>query len=1199
MSTKKIRTIFDPARQIDRTIEKVITYEASDEARLRQEVREYVATASIEKNFERLLDLLDEGMSGGQREIGVWVSGFYGSGKSSFTKYLGFAFESDRKIDGNSFLKCLQDRFEGVTTRQRLATVAGKHEVAVIMLDLASEMLAGATMADVSTVLNAKVMQWAGYSRDQKVAYFEFLLEKDGRLDEFKERVSALAKGESWDRIKNQPLITKAVASRLASEFYPEYWPDAKAFNDIKIEELIKEDDRVRNMLDLITRKTGRSKVIFILDEVGQYIAARDDLILNLDGLAKNLKAIGKGHVWIISTAQQTLTEDDPRAVTNSAKLFKLKDRFPVTIDLEASDIKEICYRRLLSKCGDGDTLLKQLFERHGPQLKLATELKNTRYYKADLDANWFCRLYPFLPQHFDILLELIARLARSSGGIGLRSAIKVVQDVLVDQSRLRPGASLLANASLGTLATTVDFYDTLQKDIERSFRHIVEGIEKVKRAFGEDSFEARTAKTVAVLQLLEDFPVTRENVAALMHPAVDSASLVDQVNAAVDRMLGERSLSLNEVDGRLRFMSEAVKSLEDERLKINPRVADSRNIYNTALRDILTPAPTVRLMGTRSVSTGYKVYAGSMPLSLEGEKEEIQTHVVFVPESGYAAKRTELIQESTQKTSGNVVFLIGHEDKELDAKILEIFRCRTIYSQKRNAAADKEVEEYLRAQSQRADKLTEELQQQLRKGLTAGSFIFRGKPKAVTELADTLTDASPKFLESVASDVFDKYSEAPLQAESALTERFLNTERLDRIATKDDPLSLVKRKGGIVSIDRDHKALVSIRDYLEQRGQVDGRRLLDDFFAAPYGWSKDTTRYLVAAMLVGGMIKLRVAGQDITVRGETAIAFLKNTNNFNKIGVALRDGQIPPELKMKAAERLLELTGEQVLPLEEDISRAVMKHFPDFQQQYAPLETQITNLGLQGADRAQSIQDSVAEILKGDASDAANRLGGEECPLVEDLRWACEVLKAFQNGIGSTIRKATELIREIPLLPKAGAFAEVVRETEEDRQQLADYIQRPDFHRHKTDMQAKVTAIECIIALKAAGVLQEQARYFDVEKGKILNSPEWNELGQDDRVRLAGELDVLRVDASQDLAGLKQLVTNRYALDAELQRVRAEIQALLAGGGAENVMEKDLTGLPRVITAAGQLDSIIEELEKVKELLNQKTCEKVILKWT
>ncbi len=80
----RIRELFDPSKNIDRRIEKVITYDSTDPERLRQEITEYVATESIELSFERLLDLLDEGMGGGGgHEIGVWVSGFYGSGKSS------------------------------------------------------------------------------------------------------------------------------------------------------------------------------------------------------------------------------------------------------------------------------------------------------------------------------------------------------------------------------------------------------------------------------------------------------------------------------------------------------------------------------------------------------------------------------------------------------------------------------------------------------------------------------------------------------------------------------------------------------------------------------------------------------------------------------------------------------------------------------------------------------------------------------------------------------------------------------------------------------------------------------------------------------------------------------------------------------------------------------------------------------------
>jgi hypothetical protein len=97
-----IRELFDQSRPIDRRIEKVITYGSSNEVFLKQEIQEYVVTHSIEEDLEKVLDRLDEGMSGDAHnvEVGVWVSGFYGSGKSSFTKYLGFALDQSNQLYG-------------------------------------------------------------------------------------------------------------------------------------------------------------------------------------------------------------------------------------------------------------------------------------------------------------------------------------------------------------------------------------------------------------------------------------------------------------------------------------------------------------------------------------------------------------------------------------------------------------------------------------------------------------------------------------------------------------------------------------------------------------------------------------------------------------------------------------------------------------------------------------------------------------------------------------------------------------------------------------------------------------------------------------------------------------------------------------------------------------------------------------------
>ena len=141
----KIRELFDQSKNIDRTIEKVITYGAAHPDRLKAEISEYVVTESIEEQFRKLLDRMQLAMeTGGENEIGVWVSGFYGSGKSSFTKYLGLAFDDQCKIDGTPFIEHLQDRLHQPQTKALLTTVARRFPAAVVLIDLASEQLAGA-----------------------------------------------------------------------------------------------------------------------------------------------------------------------------------------------------------------------------------------------------------------------------------------------------------------------------------------------------------------------------------------------------------------------------------------------------------------------------------------------------------------------------------------------------------------------------------------------------------------------------------------------------------------------------------------------------------------------------------------------------------------------------------------------------------------------------------------------------------------------------------------------------------------------------------------------------------------------------------------------------------------------------------------------------------------------------------------------
>lgn len=785
----KIKELFDSSKSINRTIEKVIAYGTSQESRLKAEITEYIATDSIEESFEKLLTKMQLAMdAGGENEVGVWVSGFYGSGKSSFTKYFGLALDGATQIESVPFLKYLQDRLRKAQTKALFNTISKQYPAAVVMLDLASEMLAGATMEDVSTVLFYKVLQWAGYSRNLKVAAFERRLKKEGRFDELTKIVQK-EYGTTWRDIQNDPLVIDSLIPEIAHRLYPKLFKTTTAFSTETSEYIRFENERVKEMLDIVREASGKPNIIFIIDEVGQYVASRQNLILNLDGLAKNLKNIGGGKVWIIGTAQQTLTEDDPKATLNSPQLYKLKDRFPIQIDLESNDIKEICHRRLLTKSSKGETELGKRFDRVGPALRQHTKLHDAKSYDSDFDKTTFVNLYPFLPAHFDILLHLLGELAKSTGGIGLRSAIKVVQDILIEGPNER---TPVAEQPVGWIATTVTLYDSLAKDIRGAFPSIHKAVSKVVLAYRDSIIHQEVAKTVGILQIIKNMPVTIANIAALMHEGIDADSRKDNVEAAIADLIKDPHIPFGDQDGNLQFFSEKLNDIEKERAQIPLRAIESRRIANEALKDLFTPLPSVRLHGTLAVTTGLKSATGSSVSSLAGDRETIQTIVEAVGSNEYDAARLRLVDESRQRSSQSTIYLLARASTEIDDKVAEIYRCRKI-DELHRGDPDKEVKDYCRGQSDRAERLKAELINLIRRSLLHGSFVFHGQVTAVDTIDADLLEANKKHLETAAKEVFDRYAEAPVRAETALAEKFLRVGNLRAINSQSIHLALCK----------------------------------------------------------------------------------------------------------------------------------------------------------------------------------------------------------------------------------------------------------------------------------------------------------------------------------------------------------------------------------------------------------------------
>ena len=895
---KIIRDLFDESQPIDRKTKSFpITY--SDESKLFAEISEYVVTDHLEKSFEDLLNKMNLATSGPVDSCvrSVWISGFIGSGKSSFTKYLGFALDRNKMLGGKTFLDHLKDRLRSETTKALFNTVSRNLDPHVIFLDLGSEMSAGAEMQDVSSVLRNKILKDSGYSNDIKIAELELMLEKEGKFEEFKKAAKKDLKGTSWEDVHNRPLICNYVCDRLARQFYPNIWKNAGEFSNIRINSTTNEREQAQEMVDLVKRKSGKNNIIFIVDEVDQYVAARPEHALNFQTFVDNLIKIGKGSVWFFATGQQTLIEDRRLSSTFYSRndaTAKIAGKFSSTVHLESTDIKEICHKRLLTKSTTGNAHLANLFKNNNAALRLTTQLLNAQHYDSELDNTQFLNLYPFLPAHFEILLQLLGKLARRHRGFGLHAAIKVVQDVLIDNSISKGGVGCLADKPVGTLATTVTFYDCLEKEIVSSFPQVADGVKRVQERFGSrDEPFVGVAKTIAILQILENLPANETNIAALMLPTVQSPSLKDAVTNIIQELLKSDSMvPLGEKDGCFTFLSRAAIQWHEELEKLEVRVADKRARVHDAILKIFDPLPKVMVNGTLGVTAGLKTtQGGGTPASLGGEKHTLQWLVDLVEPSQYDKICSQRVQDSQPKKEDQTLFVQGRIHPKMEEAALTAARC-TRFLNERRASTDSDVKDFIKTVEQKLDRATNELTRLIREELLKGSFIACGIREPVTNIHQQFDEASNDFLRKIASKVYERFSEAPYQAETIVAERFLKTD-LSLQTTATDPLTLVHTQNGQPMINHGHKALITIRDYLSiEGGEIEGRVLLDHFLEPPFGWSKDTTRYLIAGLLMGSVIKLRISGADHLIRNEDTIKALANNKSIGSVGIQLRDNQ-------------------------------------------------------------------------------------------------------------------------------------------------------------------------------------------------------------------------------------------------------------------------------------------------------------------
>lgn len=829
-----INTTFHPDLPIRRPIEKVITFSNRQPDVLVSEAREYVVTRNLGSEYAKLLNYFDDAQKGdrGQAECCVWLSGFYGSGKSSFAKYFGLVFDPTASVEGGHFSDHFIKQFPDSAQQTRIKTVRRNVDVAVFLLDLAAQGTAGVTHTPISTQLYDLVCNWAGFATDAKIAQLEAKLTLDDRLKEFRTKASE-ASGMPYEELRKLPALLIPTASRLAHELYPNLWPNAEALLTSHTISTQTEQERVTEMLDLVEKKTGSKRVLFVVDEVGHFLRNNDSLINNLDGLAKNIKEIGQGKAWLVATAQETLPKTGP--------LFGLKDRFPIKIDLKPSDIREITHKRLLKKSAEGTATLKDHF---GEKLVHLTRLEDFPTERA-LDEGSFVEFYPLLPQQFDVLIDAIRSLARLQGGIGLRSAIRCVQDILIG---VNPGEPAVVDRPVPALVTAADLYDVLQPDIAPIAKDSVLAVDRVAQSYSKDSWEHRVAKAIALLQQIDGFPITRHNLAALLYPEVGADTITDAIEAAVEELLKDKLVPIGETEGTLGFLSEAVSKIDKDRENIVVTSTHRLAIQSRLLRELFQRTPRVVIEDAKTVDGGISLFDGGREQKITEKDTDIRFLIQFIENAHLENTKNELLTESLASTNLHKIYIAAPRASEIDDLLSEMVRAEEIRKLHLNDT-DPEVQRYVSGQEQLQVTKAAEVQQFLTNAIMKGWFVFRGSPSAAATLGADREAAMKSQLAAAATDVFSKFKDAAENVASNVAENFLRVNDLTQITSERDPLAVVKIQGTDTQIDLSHPALREITDFLDRHSNPDGKRLLDEFARPPYGWSKDTTRYLVAAL--------------------------------------------------------------------------------------------------------------------------------------------------------------------------------------------------------------------------------------------------------------------------------------------------------------------------------------------------------------
>ena len=842
-------------KPVDRPIEGVI--KADDAASLHLEVEEYVLTNEVAKCLEAFLRAYNnyEGANG------VWISGFFGSGKSHLLKMLALLLEN-RQIDGVASLdlflpKCGDNEF----LRADLKQAVGIPSKSILFnIDQKADVISK-TQVDALLSVFVKVFdEMCGYYGKQgHIAQFERDLDSRGLYTQFKTNYESTA-GRTWEKGREQGLLeTGNIAKAYAQTTGDNETSAIGILDKYRSEYRVSIEDFAEKVHAYIEKQSPDFRLNFFVDEVGQYIAENVKLMTNMQTIAESLATRCRGRAWIMVTAQ----EDMEMVVGEMGKqqgndFSKIQARFANRMKLTSADVEEVIQERLLKKKEAADGPLSDIYLAQTNNFKTLFDFADgSKIYRNFRDRDHFIHSYPFIPYQFALFQSAIQNLSQHEAfegkhsSVGERSMLGVFQQVAIQ----------ISNHEIGLLAT----FDLMFEGIRTALKSGIQQAIIQTENHLNNPFALRLLKTLFLVKYVKEFKATTRNLCVLMLDGfdLDISALKKQVEDALNLL--EQQTCIQRSGAFYSYLTDEEKDVEQEIKNTEVEDADVAAELAVIVFDQVIKHKKIRCEDSPYNRQDYP-YSRKLDDRMLGREQELVIHVIS-PFNENVDNEQNL---QTQSLGRDELLVLMPPDNSLVRDLLMYKKTEKYILQNNSTTQQETVKRILNDKGTYNQQRHGELRQQVINLLRSASLFVAG-----SKLDISVGDAQNRIIEGFQDLVIRTYP---------------NLQMLRGINyVEDDIAKFLSRSGdGLFGDDAalltesENELLAHIKRNEDQGVRTTLKNLLEKFECKPYGWSYAAVLCTIAKLCARG--KIEIMADSNSLDGDKLEQALRNTRGHGNI---------------------------------------------------------------------------------------------------------------------------------------------------------------------------------------------------------------------------------------------------------------------------------------------------------------------------